>query len=68
VDTPQPASSAIAAIVNDIFTMKVPGKVCSPRCAFRRGELLIGRNQTTSNCDRVVLVAGGYAAGPINFS
>jgi hypothetical protein len=48
--------------------MKVPGKVCSPRCAFRRGELLIGRNQTTSNCDRVVLVAGGYAAGPINFS
>jgi hypothetical protein len=68
VETPQPASSAVQAIESDIFRMKIPGKVCSPRLFFTRGEVLIGRIQTNRGSDHPLAVAGARGIQSINFS
>jgi hypothetical protein len=58
----------MAPTVSDIFRMKFPGKVSSPRQRTGRVELLIGRIQTNTGVDHLLPVAGGDATGSINFS
>jgi hypothetical protein len=54
--------------VSDIFRMKIPGKVSSPRRNTGRGRLLIGRIQTNPGFDHLLPVAGAHATGSVNFS
>jgi hypothetical protein len=58
----------MAPTVSDIFRMKIPGKVSSPRQKAGGGELLIGRIQTNPDKDHPLAVAGADATGSINFS
>jgi hypothetical protein len=58
----------MAPTVSDIFRMKIPGKVSSPRRNTGRGRLLIGRIQTNPGFDHLLPVAGADATGSVNFS
>jgi hypothetical protein len=58
----------MAPTVSDIFRMKIPGKVGSPRQKTGGGELLIGRIQTNPDKDHPLAVAGADATGSVNFS